>query len=151
MTAQLYSIKSLAVQNAIMLFSLGIVAALLVRAILRRNSKGVIVFGIWVLVVVGFFNSPFFGFSAVTVSSQGIGLEYGILSLRNTTLPLSSPWEIKTHLGGIRKTKRLYAIRIGNRESMQVKGAEGQEVLRRIGEAIDRTRIPSSGWLTLSA
>lgn len=151
MTPQIYSIKSLFVQNAIMLLSLGVVTALLLRAALRRNLKGIIVFGVWALIVVGFFNSPFFGFSAVRVSPSGISLEYGILSLRNTILPLSSPWKIESYRGGIRKNKRLYTIRIGDRESLRVKGEGDRELLQRIGEAIERARTSSSDGPPLAA
>jgi hypothetical protein len=147
MSPELFPIKSLWVQDAIMLTAIGVVAALFIRAVLSRSVKGMIAFGIWAFIVAGFFNSPFFGFSAVRISSGGIGLEYGILSFRNTTLPLSTRWKIESYLGGIRKTRRLYAIRIGDRESMRVKGEEDRERLQKIGEAIDqaRTRFMKTG------
>ena len=87
-----------------------------------------------------FFNSPFFGFSAVSVSREGIGLNYGILSLRNDLLPLESRWEVINYFGGIRKMERLHFLKIGDRESMKVKGAEALKNLQDIGSAIDRMR-----------
>ena len=87
-----------------------------------------------------FFNSPFFGFSAVSVSREGIRLNYGILSLRNDLLPLESSWKVENYWGGIRKMERLHFLRIGDRESMKVSGAEALKNLQDIGSAIDEMR-----------
>ena len=96
------------------------------------------VFSIWLVLVLWFFNSPIFGFSAVSVGQDAIRLSYGILSLRNDLLPIDSKWKVETYLSGIRKNKRLYFITIGDRQSMKVKGEDKRRLLESIGEAIDR-------------
>ena len=55
-------------------------------ALWRRKLKHAAIFSIWVLIVFWFFNSHFFGFSTVCVSTEGIRLNYRILSFRNTVL-----------------------------------------------------------------
>ena len=140
MASHTYIIKSLYVQNAIMLLALGVVLFLLARAVIKGKAKHIIVFSIWVCIVLWFFNSPFFGFSAVDVGPQGIKLHYGILSFRDTILPVESPWSVESRLSGIRKTKRVFFMRIGDRESMKVRWKEGYELLGNIGEAMDEAR-----------
>ena len=140
MDAEIFIIKSLFVQNTIMLISLGVVFSLLIHAIIRKRPKHTAVFTIWLALVLWFFNSPIFGFSAVSVHQEGIRLSYGILSLRNDLLPLDSEWEVETYLSGIRKNKRLYLITIGDRQSMKVKGEDKRRLLEEIGKAIDRVR-----------
>jgi hypothetical protein len=66
-------------------------------------------------------------------------LNYGVLSLRNDLLPIDSPWEIETTFSDIRKMKKVYLIRIRDRDSMRVRG-EGRALLEKIGEAIERHR-----------
>jgi hypothetical protein len=100
--------------------------------------KRVVVFCLWVLLILWFFNSPFFGFSAVSVSPSGIKLSYGILSFRNDTLPLDSEWKLESHMAGIRRNKRLYFLSIGGRESMRVRGIKERKGLERIGKSIKR-------------
>ena len=138
MIPETFIIKSLFIQNTIMLFSLSIVVFLLIRSLAKKKVKHTIVFSVWVLIVFWFFNSPFFGFSAVSVSSGGIQLNYGILSFtKNTVLPLDSPWKIETSFSGIRKMKKLYFIRIADRKSMKVRGGKDYILLQAIGRAID--------------
>ena len=137
MIPQTFIIKSPLVQDTIMLSSLGVVVFFLFRGLVHRQSKHVLVSVIWVFIVFWFFNSPFFGFSKVTLNSQGIRLDYGILSFRNTTLPRDTPWKIETYLSGIKKTKRLYFIRIGDRESMKVQGRKDYQLLEGIGKALE--------------
>ena len=138
MIAQIFIIKSLYIQNMIMLFSLSIVVFLLTRSLLKKNLKHTIVFSIWVLIVFWFFNSPFFGFSAVSITPGGIQLNYGILAFKkNTVLPLDSPWRIETSFSGIRKTKKLYFLKIGDHQSMKVRGEKDFSLLQAIGTAID--------------
>ena len=140
MDAEIFIIKSLFVQNTIMLISLGVVLSLLIHAIIKKRAKHTAVFTIWLVLVLWFFNSTIFGFSAVSVHQDGIRLSYGILSLRNDLLPLDSEWEVETYLSGIRKNKRLYLITIGGRQSMKVKGADKRRLLEEIGKAIDRMK-----------
>lgn len=140
METQMFFIKSLLVQNTIMLFSVGIVLCFLGRAFFKKNAKHVIVFLIWLCIAVWFFNSPFFGFSKVIVSRRGIEVNYGILSFRNTVLPLDTPWKIETSPTGILKTSKLYYIRIGDHQSMKVKGKKDVDLLNRIGDAVERTK-----------
>ncbi len=140
MDPEIFIIKSLFIQNAIMLISLGVVFSLLIHAIIKKRRKHAAVFTIWLALVLWFFNSTIFGFSAVSVDQEGIRLSYGILSLRNDLLPLDSEWKVETYLSGIRKNKRLYLITIGGRQSMKVKGADKLRLLQDIGKAIDRVR-----------
>jgi len=137
MESQTFAIKSLMVQNAVMLFSLGIVVFFLLRAFMKGRLKHVVVFVVWVGIVLWFFNSPVFGFSRLTVSPKGIQVQYGILSFRNTTLGLETKWEIETRLSGIIRTTKLYDIRVGEHRSMRVKGKRGLELLQKIGLSID--------------
>lgn len=140
MDAEIFIIKSLFIQNAIMLISLGVVFSLLIHAIIKKRPKHTAVFTIWLLLVLWFFNSPLFGFSAVSVSPGGIELNYGILSVRNHLLPLDSEWKVQSYLSGIRKNKQLYLITIGGRQSMKVKGEDKLRLLQSIGKAINRVR-----------
>ena len=136
MATQIFVIRSLYIQNTIMLFVLGVVVFFLVYSLVKRKPKHLIASFVWIIIVVWFFNSPFFGFSAVSVSHEGIGLNYGILSLRNDLLPIDSPWKVEAHSSGIRKMKKLYLIRIAGRESMKVRRNEGLGLLEKIGGAI---------------
>jgi hypothetical protein len=138
MDSEIFIIKSLLFQNAIMLISLAVVFSLLIHAIIKKRAKHTAVFTIWLALVLWFFNSPFFGFSAVSVGQDGIRLNYGILSLRNARLSIGSKWKVETYLSGIRRNKRLYFITIGGRESMKVKGEDKRLLLQNIGESIDR-------------
>ena len=140
MPGQVFIIKSLLVQNTIMLISLGLVTAFLAAGIVKKRPKQIGVALLWVGIVVWFFNSAYFGFSAVTVGPQGIRVDYGILSLQNDLLPIHSPWEVETAFSDIRKLKKVYAIKIGDRRSMRVRGADGRALLEGIGAAIDRWR-----------
>jgi hypothetical protein len=141
MIPETFIIKSLVVQNMIMLFSLGIVVFLLGCSLVKKRAKSAIVFSIWVLIVFWFFNGPFFGFSAVYVSPGGIQLNYGILSFKkNTILPLDSPWKIETTLSGIRKTRKLYLLKIGDHQSMKVRGDKDFRLLQVIGRAVDEMK-----------
>jgi hypothetical protein len=140
MNTEIFIIKSLYVQNAIMLAFLGITVSFLIYSIIKRKPKHIAAFTIWVFLVLWFFNSPFFGFSAVTVGSQGIKLDYGILSIRNDVLPLDSEWKIETYMSGIRRNKRLYFISIADRQSMKVRGAKDLRLLEKIGESIERVK-----------
>ena len=109
----------------------------MVYSLVKRKPKHLIASFVWTIIVVWFFNSPFFGFSAVSVSPEGIRLNYGILSLRNDLLPIDSQWKVETHLSGLRKMKKLYLIRIADRESMKVRRNEGLGLLEKIGGAIE--------------
>jgi len=145
MATQIFVIKSLYIQNTIMLFVLGVVVFFLVYSLVKRKPKHLIASFVWIIIVVWFFNSPFFGFSAVSVSSEGIGLNYGILSLRNDLLPIDSPWKVETHSSGIRKMKKLYLIRIADRESMKVRRNVGLGLLEEIGSAIEDMKAQKLG------
>lgn len=141
MTNETFIIKSLILQNSIMLVSLGIVAAFLAAALYRKRPRVAIAAALWAGAVLWFFNSPYFGFSAVSVGADGIRLSYGILSFRDDLLPIDSPWQIRTMFSDIRKLKRVYLIRIGDHESMRVKGIDGLALLEKIGAAIDREKM----------
>ena len=144
MASETFIIKSLIAQNAIMLIFLGIVASLMGYALLKKKPKHIVAFSIWLILVVWFFNSPFFGFSAVTVSPEGIKLNYGIVSFRNDMLHLDVEWKVETYMSGIRKAERLYFISIGDRHSMKVKGQKKLQLLQSIGKSIDQMKSGSS-------
>lgn len=140
MEAETFVIKSLAAQNSIMLAALSVVILIVLRAILKRRPKHLLAALIWTGIVIWFFNSPYFGFSEVSVSRKGIRLNYGVLSFRNDLLPTRSPWNIETVYPDIRKMKKVYFIRIGDRNSMRVKGSSGYAILEKIGQAIERKK-----------
>ena len=132
------------VQNSIMLIALGLVLFFLFHFLIKKKPKHLIASLIWVGIVLWFFNSPFFGFSTVSVNPEGIELNYGILSLKNGHLPITSPWEIETIPSGLRRMKKVYRIKIGNRKSMKVRWG-GLELLKEIGATIDAFRDPPAG------
>ena len=140
MDTETFIIKSIYIQNTIMLWFLGLAISFLLYSILKKRRKHIVVSSIWVLLVLWFFNSPFFGFSAVSVSPEGIKLNYGILSIRNEFLPIDSKWEVNTYLSGIRKNKKLYYIAIGGHQSMKVKGLRDFQLLEKIGQTIERMK-----------
>jgi hypothetical protein len=117
---------------------MAIVLGLLVRFIMRRDTKFIVLVAFWGCVSVWFFNGPLWGFSAVTVRPDGLQLHYGFLSVfRNTTLPPDSPWKIKKHLGGIRKLKNLRYFWFPGHQSLKVRGIEKSQILEALGAAID--------------
>ena len=140
MPTEVFTIKSLLVQNTLMLGALGITILLLLRAIWKKRRRQIIAFSIWSCLVVGFFNSPLFGFSEVGVGPEGLQINYGLLSLHNRVLPLHSDWRIQKHRAGLRKTKRLYSLVIAGKESMRVRGGRGLKLLDTIGRSIDRMK-----------
>ena len=140
MDTQFFVIKSLWIQNSIMLLALGLVLVFLFYSLTKKKPKHLVASLIWLAIVLWFFNSSFFGFSTVNVNPEGIEINYGILSLRNEILPVSSPWKIVTAPTGFRKLKKVHLIRIGNHESMKVRGLEDLNLLKNIGTAIDKCR-----------
>ncbi|MCD6305596.1 MAG: hypothetical protein J7M32_04825 [Deltaproteobacteria bacterium] len=144
MAGETFIIKSLFIQNSIMLISLGVVLAFLAAGIVKKRPKLAAAAVIWTGIVLWFFNSAYFGFSVVTVGPEGICLKYGVLSARDVCLPIDSPWEIATRFSDIKKMKKVYLITIGGRDSMRVKGAEGRVLLERIGKAIEDAKAGSS-------
>ncbi len=133
---QVYTIKSLFIQNAIELALLGGLFVLLIYFLINRKIKHVIVVSCWIPAILFFFNSPLFGFSTVRFTAQGIDLNYGLLSTRNITLPAISNWRIETGTYGIKKTKRFHRLFIADRASMRVSGGRGIDLLRKIGAEI---------------
>ncbi|MFO7557392.1 MAG: hypothetical protein R6X10_01065 [Desulfobacterales bacterium] len=133
---QVYTIKSLFIQNAIELALLGGLFVLLIYFLINRKTKHVIVVSCWIPAILFFFNSPLFGFSTVRFTPQGIDLNYGMLSTRNITLPAISNWRIETGVYGIKKTRRFHCLFITDRASMRVNGNQGLVLLRKIGAEI---------------
>ena len=140
MDSEIFIIRSLYIQNSIMLIFLCVVVSFLIYSILKKKPKHIVVFSIWLCLVLWFFNSPFFGFSAVSVGPAGMKLNYGIVSFRNDLLPIDSGWKVETYMAGIRRNKRLHYITIGGRRSMKVRGVKELRLLEKIGESIERTR-----------
>ncbi len=115
-----------------------IIVGLLFRSIWKQKHHHAIAAVIWGLIALWFFNSPFWGFSAVTVSPEGLKLHYGFLSVfRNTALPMDTHWKIRTYLGGIRKFKKLYFFELANHQSLKVRGQDKLEILEALGMGID--------------
>ncbi len=138
METETYFIRSLLVQNIIMGVTVAIVAGLLVYFIRRGSRPHAIAAGVWLLIAFLFFNSPFWGFSAVSAGSSGIRLHYGFLSvLKNIELPVNTSWKINTYMGGIRRMKKLYYFSFNERSSLKVTGA-GLSSLQDLGAAVDR-------------
>jgi hypothetical protein len=129
---------------------MGIVVAILlvlfVRFLVRRQRKYLFVLGIWGAIILWFFNGPFWGFSAVTVSPGGLKVHYGFLSVfQNATLPVSSNWKIHRYLGGIRRLKNLYFFKLPGHESLKVRGQDKIDTLQALGAAIDRLNGKTMG------
>ncbi len=138
MQAETFFIRSVMVQNVIMGIIVAIIVWLLVRTIRKQNFTHVILVVAWGLIALWFFNGPLWGFSAVTVSPDGLKIHYGFLSVfRNKTLPVHSQWKIRTYLGGIRRMKRLFFFQLPNHRSLKVRGTDKLEVMKALGAAID--------------
>ena len=148
MEPQTYFIRSLLVQNVIMGIVAAILLGLLIRFLLRGQRKYILVLAVWGAIVLWFFNGPFWGYSAVTVSPTGLKVHYGFLSVfRNTTLPINSQWKIRRYLGGIRKLKNLYFFKLPGHESLKVRGQDKMETMKALGAAIDRLNGRSMGGM----
>ncbi len=146
MEPETFFIRSVMVQNVIMGVIVAIIVVVLVRCIRKQNFTHVILVVAWGLIAVWFFNGPFWGFSAVTVSPEGLEIHYGFMSVfRNTTLPVSSQWKIRRYLGGIRKLKNLFYFHLPEHDSLKVRGADKLEIMKALGAAIDRLNGRSMG------
>ncbi|MCK4728192.1 MAG: hypothetical protein KAT27_04660 [Desulfobacterales bacterium] len=138
MEAETFFIRSVMVQNVIMGIIVAIIVWLLVRTIRKQNFTHMILVVAWGLIALWFFNGPFWGFSAVTVSPDGLKIHYGFLSVfRNKTLPVHSQWKLRTYMGGIRRMKRLFFFQLPDHRSLKVRGADKFEVMKALGAAID--------------
>ncbi len=148
MEMQTFFIRSVMVQNVIMGIIVAIIVGLLVHFTSRRQFKYVVVVGVWGLIALWFFNGPFWGFSAVTVSPGGLEVQYGFLSVfKNSTLPVSSQWKIHKYLGGIRKLENLYFFRLPGHQSLKVRGQDKIKILKALGSSIDRLNGRQMGEL----
>ncbi|KPK29234.1 MAG: hypothetical protein AMK69_07280 [Nitrospira bacterium SG8_3] len=138
MEPQTFFIRSVMVQNVVMGIIVAIIVGILIRSVRRQKATHVILVMMWGLIALWFFNGPLWGFSAVTVSPEGLEIHYGFLSVfRNTTLPVDTQWKIHRYLGGIRKLKNLYFFELSRHRSLKVRGADKVEVLKALGAAID--------------
>jgi carbon starvation protein CstA len=138
MEPETFFIRSVMVQNVIMGILAAIIVGVLIRSIRKQKMIHIIAVAIWGLIAVWFFNGPFWGFSAVTVSPEGLKVHYGFLSVyRNTTLPVDTHWKIRKYLGGIRKLKNLYFFQLADHQSLKVRGQDKIEVMQALGAAID--------------
>ena len=148
MDPQTFFIRSVTVQNVIMAIIVAIIAGVLIRCLWKLQGKNTIAVFIWAMIALWFFNGPLWGFSAVTVSPQGLQIQYGFLSVfKNTTLPLDTHWKICRYLGGIRKLKNLYYFQLMNHKSLKVRGADKLEMLQALGAAIDKINGKEMGTL----
>ena len=55
-------------------------------------------------------------------------------------MPIDAPWKIETTFSGIRKTKKLYFLKIGDHRSMKVRGDKDFRFLQAIGRAVDNMK-----------
>ena len=140
MEIETFYIRSLAVQHVIMAIVALILCFLLVRSFLKKQTLHVIAIALWMGFFVWFFNGPFWGFSAVTVSPQGIELHYGFLSVfKPRHLPPDTYWKIQDYRGGIRRLKQLHYFKLDDDiNSLRVRGTDKLKTLESIGAAIDR-------------
>lgn len=137
MAIETFYIRSLLVQNLIMGSVLAVLAGLLTRFVRQHKKPHTTAVSIWLLVVLCFFNSPLWGFSAVSVSGQGIKLHYGFLSIfKNIELPPDTPWKIYPYMTGIRRMKKLYYLHLAGHDSLKIT-AKRITVLQSTGKAID--------------
>lgn len=131
---QTFVLQPLWLQNVVMSTALGIVVFFLLRGAFRKNKTQILVFSCWLIMIFWFFNGPFWGFSALTVSRQGIVLHYGWLSLlKNGQLPLASRWQLKESNTGFPRYRKLYYIEVDGQKSMRLTATDYpklQEVAR---------------------
>jgi hypothetical protein len=148
MEAQTFFIRSVMVQNVIMGIIAAIILGVLIRCLWKQQLKNTVAVVIWALIAVWFFNGPLWGFSAVTVSPDGLQIHYGFLSVfRNTTLPVDTHWKIRKYLGGIRKLKNLYFFELADHRSLKVRGMRKIELMQALGAAIDEVNGKKMGEL----
>lgn len=148
MATEIFFIRSLTVQNVIMGIIAAIIAGLFIRSILQRKSRHTVAVVIWALIALWFFNGPLWGFSAVTVSPNGLKLHYGFLSVfRNASLPPDTSWRIRMYMGGLKRTAKLYYLELAGHKSLKVQGSDRLETLKAIGAAIDRLNNRPMGGL----
>lgn len=114
-------IKSLLVQNAVMGLALALVLGLFLLAFLRgKRGTGVLAL-VWLAGVLWFFNSPLWGFSAISVKPGGVELRYGFLAvLKNTTIRGEPEVRIVSEFARFPQNRKLYWLQIGSRRSMKV-------------------------------
>lgn len=138
MDAHIFFIRSVAVQNLIMAVVVAVLVGLLVYFIKERLFRHCMAVVIWAFIALWFFNSPYWGFSAVAVSPEGLQIKYGFLSVfKNSTLAPDTPWKIRVYMGGIRRIQKLYYIELGPHTSMKVRGPDAFKTLESLGAAID--------------
>ena len=148
MATEIFYIRSITIQNVIMGIIAAIIAGLLIRSILQRKRRNTVAVVIWALIALWFFNSPLWGFSAITVSPDGLKLHYGFLSVfKNTSLPPATSWKIRVYMGGIKKVKKLYYLQLARHNSLKVRGADRLRTLQSIGTAIDNLNGQPMGGL----
>ena len=128
MPVKIFVLKSLFVQNMVMALAMGVALFLLYLGVKRKKLRQIVLFSIWVVLILWFFNSSMWGFSAVTIGDKGIKLRYGFLSFKNIILPLNTPFSIQTENSGFPKYRKLYVLKIGDRKSMRLSGREYQKL-----------------------
>lgn len=139
MEAELFIIRSVVVQNGIMSLVAAIAIGFLVYFIMQRKARHAIASAIWLAIVLWFFNSPLWGFSAVTVSAEGLKVDYGFLSVaKNAVLPVETHWKIYVYMGGTRRLERLYYFQLGEHMSLKVSGNDRLGLMKSLGAAIDQ-------------
>lgn len=125
------AIKSLGVQNTIMISGLCLVLIFGAVGVFRKRRIQIVLAGAWLVALVWFFHSPYWRFSAVTLHQDGMELNYGLLSFKDTVVPLETPVRIESTFSGFPKPKKLYCLIIGEYRSMRVT-VMGHDNLERI-------------------
>jgi hypothetical protein len=94
---------------------------------------------LWFILIFWFFNSQFWGFSALTQHDDTLTLHYGVLSLlKNESIPMNKTRSIESSFSGFPQYKRLYYLVIDERRSMGVEQRDKKN-LEDILLQLDRT------------
>ncbi len=138
MVEQTFVIKSLYVQNGLVIAVFGVLFFLLLRAILKKRFSLVFICCLWLVLFFWFFNSQFWGFSALTFKNERLYLRYGLCSIfKNESIPLRTGPKIESEFAGFPQYKHLYYLVIDNRRSMGVV-KENKRILEEIVARLDK-------------
>ncbi len=113
-----FTIIPLWIENTVMLSCIFILSGGIIYGIKKHNSKIIFICIAWFLLSIYFFNSHFWGFSSISISSEGVKLNYGILSIEKNKI-LSPPISCSiTHKVSKIPFRETYYLVINNYHSM---------------------------------
>lgn len=131
-------IKALYVQNGLMITIFGVIFFLILLGIWKKNFRFVGICSLWIVLFFWFFNSQFWGFSALTLKDERIYLRYGLCSIfKNKSVSTQIRPKIESDFSGFPQYKHLYFLVIGNYKSMGVE-KENKEVLEEIIDRLEK-------------